>query len=330
MTEEHRSQLLVHLSTLPPTISKFKIPSRHAISRYITAFFGGFHSHFPFIHAPTFKPSTSPLELTLAMAAAGAQYCFERKSAERLFRVSKAIVLERLRQDSEWVRNKASYFSAQTLAMVSSNSHHNLTSKPDSRPAEPWSPLDLAKTLLILVGFATWERTHLLQDAFSLRNLLIQILRDVGLREERKPSHESNSPSVRWDQWMQRESARRTKLVAFCYVNVHSIAYNTYPLLWSSEMHLKLPCCTPLWQATSAAQWAAQREGKENQMLFQEALGKLLQGTTTIDQVRPIPSPIGNYILLHALLQRIHVIRELSVPTISPTPISTTDLQIMA
>jgi hypothetical protein len=43
------------------------------------------------------------------------------------------------------------------------------------------------------------------------------------------------------DQWVQRESTRRTKLVAFCYINVHSIAYNIHPVLWSSELHLRLP-----------------------------------------------------------------------------------------
>jgi hypothetical protein len=114
-------------------------------------------------------------------------------------------------------------------------------------------------------------------------------------------------------------------------MNVHSIAYNTHPLLWSSELHLRLPCCTADWQATSATQWSTlRREGKEDQMLFQEALSALLQGTqgtAGAASVQPIPSPIGNYILLHALLQRIHVVRELSFPATSPTNISSTELQ---
>lgn len=45
------------------------------------------------------------------------------------------------------------------------------------------------------------------------------------------------------------------------------------------------------------------------------------------EQVRPIPSPLGNYILLHALLQRIHVVRELSFPATSPATISAGELQ---
>ncbi|KAF1940602.1 hypothetical protein EJ02DRAFT_406247 [Clathrospora elynae] len=323
VTDDHRNFLMSLLESLPSPISDFEIPSRHTLTRYITAFFGGFHSHFPFIHVPTYKPTCSPLELTLTMCATGAQYCFERRSAERLFRVAKAIVFERLRQEEK-------HFGPQTLAFIASTNTLSSQTVPTTRRLGPWSPLDLAKTLLILVGFATWERKDLLQEAFALRGLLVQTLRDIGLKEEEPNKNGSTSRSAVWDQWVQRESARRTKLVAFCYINVHSIAYNMHPLLWSSELHLRLPCCTPEWQATSAAQWAAlQREGKEDHMLFQQALSILLQGSTGAELVRPIPSPIGNYVLLHALLQRIHIVRELSFPATSPATISVSELQVI-
>jgi hypothetical protein len=190
----------------------------------------------------------------------------------------------------------------------------------------------MAKTLLILVGFATWERKDMLQQAFALRGLLVQCLRDNGLKEQETTAVTGSMPrSAMWDQWLQQESSRRTKLVAFCYINVHSVAYNIHPLLWSSELHLRLPCCTSDWQATSATQWMAlQREGKEDQMPFQQALSVLLQGTTRVESVHPIPSPIGNYILLHALLQRIHVVRELSFPATSPAKISATELHTIS
>jgi hypothetical protein len=299
------------------------MPSRHALTRYITSFFGGFHSHFPFIHEPTYKPSCSPVELTLAMCAAGAQYCFERQSAERLFLVAKAIVFERLHLEE-------SHFGPQTLAFVASANILSPAAPRTMIRAGPWAPLDMVKTLLILVGFATWERKDLLQQAFALRSLLVQCLRDCNLKEESVVTNVSAPRSAMWDQWAQRESSRRTKLVSFCYINVHSIAYNIHPLLWSSELRLRLPCCTADWQASSAAQWAAlQREGKQDQMQFQEALSILLQGTAGGHSVHPIPSPIGNYILLHALLQRIHVVRELSLPASSPATISATELHII-
>ncbi|CBX93737.1 similar to C2H2 transcription factor (AmdA) [Plenodomus lingam JN3] len=321
VTDDYRNFLVSLLEGFPSPISNFEIPSRHALTRYITAFFSGFHSHFPFIHEPTYKPSCSPLELTLAMCAAGAQYCFERRSSERLFRVSKAIVFERLRQEE-------SYFGPQTLAFIASTDILSPEAHRTGRRSGPWAPLDMAKTLLILVGFATWERKDLLQQAFALRGLLVQCLRDNGLYEETAPQTATTSRSVKWDQWVQRESSRRTKLVSFCYINVHSIAYNIHPLLWSSELHLRLPCGTAEWRASSAAQWTAlQREGKQDQMLFQEALSILLLGTSNTTSVQPIPSPIGNYILLHALLQRIHVVRELAFPATVAATISATELQ---
>lgn len=320
VTNDHRNILVSLLQSFPPPISDFEIPSRHALTRYITAFFSGFHSHFPFIHEPTYKPSCSPLELTLAMCAAGAQYCFERKASERLFRVTKAIVFERLRQEEL-------HFGPQTLAFIASTDIFSPEAPRTTKRSGPWAPLDMAKTLLILVGFATWERTDLLQQAFALRGLLVQCLRDNGLREAETPLTVSTSRSVMWDECMQRESQRRTKLVAFCYINVHSIAYNIHPLLWSSELHLRLPCCTPEWKATSASQWfTSQREGKSDQMPFQKALSILLQGSTSTDTVHPIPCPLGNYILLHALLQRIHVVRELAFPATASTTISATEL----
>ncbi|USP81482.1 hypothetical protein yc1106_08756 [Curvularia clavata] len=321
VTDDHRSFLVSLLGAFSSPISDFEIPSRHTLTRYITNFFTGFHSHFPFIHAPTYSPSSSPLELTLAMCAAGAQYCFEHKSGDRLFHVSKLIVFERLRQEE-------SHFSPQTMALVNANNALLPDVAPPARRSGPWSPLDMVKTLLILVGYATWERTGLLQQAFALRGLLVQTLRDSGLQERETCLSSSTSRSALWDDWIQRESARRTKLVAFAYINVHSVAYNINPLVWSSELHLRLPCCTQEWQASSAAQWMSlQREGKEEQMPFQQALSILLHSSTSEEQVHPIPSPIGNYLLLHALLQRIHVVRELSFPATSPATISAGELQ---
>jgi len=131
------------------------------------------------------------------------------------------------------------------------------------------------------VGYATWERKDLLQQAFALRGLLVQTLRDIGLEEDKSDLNGSTSRAAMWDNWVQRESSRRTKLVSFAYINVHSITYNIHPLLWSSELHLRLPCLSQEWQASSAAQWITlQRDSREEQMPFQQALSILLQGTT--------------------------------------------------
>lgn len=120
---------------------------------------------------------------------------------------------------------------------------------------------------------------------------------------------------MHWHEWAEDESVRRTRLVSFCFVHVHSIAYNIYPVLRSSEVHLRLPCSTQEWKATTASEWeAAQKEVGSQQLFFQDALALLLQKSRTPVMLDPIPSPLGNYILLHGLLQRIHLVSELSIP----------------
>ncbi|KAF2222285.1 hypothetical protein BDZ85DRAFT_263380 [Elsinoe ampelina] len=308
VSEDQRSLMIASLQSFQGSTSDFVLPSRHALTRYLTAWFSGFHSHLPFIHEPTYRPSRSPIELTLAMCSVGAQYCFERRNAERLFHASKAVMYERLARESHSL-------GPYTKPLASSRRRNS--SSPVFAPERcgPWTLLDLAKTIFALVGFATWERADLLQEAFALRGLLVASLRDLGLEEERQPITSSSSKSAMWDQWVRRESARRTKLMIFCYLNVHSVAYNSHPLLWSSEVHLQLPCLTQDWQARTASQWAGlQRDGKSEQMYLQQALSLLLAGDDNVHKVDPIPSPLGNYILLHALLQRIHLVRELSLP----------------
>lgn len=159
------------------------------------------------------------------MCAAGAQYCFERRNADRLFRVAKAIVFERLRQEE-------SHFGPQTMAFIASTNMLSPVVPLTTRRAGPWQPLDMAKTLLILVGFATWERKDLLQQAFALRGLLVQCLRDNGLKEDDTPSNiPAGARSALWDEWIHHESSRRTKLVAFCYINVRSYSLTRGPII---------------------------------------------------------------------------------------------------
>ncbi|KAF4556451.1 Hypothetical protein D9617_1g083290 [Elsinoe fawcettii] len=308
VTEDQRSLMLASLQSFQGFVSDFVLPSRHALTRYLTAWFSGFHSHLPFIHEPTYRPSRSPIELTLAICSVGAQYCFERRNAEKLFLASKSVMYERLSREQHSL-------GPYTKPLAFSRRRSSTTTFVSTERCGPWTLLDLAKTIFALVGFATWERADLLQEAFALRGLLVASLKDLGLQEGQQPITASSSKSATWDQWARRESERRTKLMVFCYLNVHSIAYNSHPLLWSSEVHLQLPCLTQEWQARTAAQWAAlQRDGKPNQMYLQQALSLLLASDDTAHKVDPIPSPLGNYVLLHALLQRIHLVRELSLP----------------
>lgn len=317
-----RARFNASLEKYQNIIPDFVLPSRHTLTRYITAFFGGFHSHLQFLHAPTFRLDCRPVELILAICATGAQYCFEHRNAKILFRAAKAIVLESVSKGAHTVRQSAEpvssleNLSTQQLQQPSTPPSYAILSPNSEYPnSRSYDPMDTIRCLLILMGYATWEDSEFLREALSLQSFLVHSLREVGLREPQGTS--STSANMSWIDWSEQESVRRTKLVSFTFIHVHSIAYNVYPALRSNEIYLRLPCSTKEWNSQSAAQWqTARRNVKAEQLHFQDALSRLLTKSETSSHINPIPAPLGNYILLHGLLQRIHLIRELSLSTL--------------
>ncbi|KAK2609945.1 hypothetical protein N8I77_003413 [Diaporthe amygdali] len=315
ISEEQRFRLNAIIETfrdiLDPT---FRFPSRHALTRYMTSFFEGFHSHMPFIHMPTWRVSEHSVEVVLGIAAIGAQYCFEHRMSERLFHTGKAILMQRLARESDKFGPKTGSF----LHL------HSLSPQQCESRAVPdrdwgwWEPIETVRALIALMGYATWEPSvRLVQEAFALQALLAQVLREIGLHEEDLPQLPADQTTTQaaWHAWVRQESVRRAKLIAFSFMHTHSIAYNVYPVLRSNEVGLRLPCSTGEWKAQTAQQWqAARRETGKQQLLFQDALSLLLRNTDGTAPLDPIPTPLGNYLLLHGLLQRIYIVRDLSLP----------------
>lgn len=62
-------------------LGKFRLPSRSALNRYLTAYFNLFHHHFPFLHPASFNPATIAPPLLLAVLSIGALYTFEKEQA---------------------------------------------------------------------------------------------------------------------------------------------------------------------------------------------------------------------------------------------------------
>ncbi|EAW12714.1 C2H2-type zinc finger protein [Aspergillus clavatus NRRL 1] len=318
VSEEQRLRLATSLEEFRQLIPDFVLPSRHTLMRYLTSFFEGFHLHLPFIHLPTLRINERAPELILAFMAVGAQYRLEHRNAEKLFHASKAILLHRLSKEPQ-PQSGGSYSNMQMPLYHNPEPFQQHTPEPVPLPLgnvpgwSAWRQIENIRTLLILMGFASWEGAELVQEAFGLQHLLVRSLREFGLTENITvtPRH---SP-MHWHEWAEEESVRRTRLVSFCFVHVHSIAYNIYPVLRSSEVHLRLPCSTQEWKATTASEWeVAQKEIISQQLFFQDALALLLQNSRTPVMLNPIPTPLGNYILLHGLLQRIHLVSELSIP----------------
>ncbi|KAE8147879.1 C2H2 type zinc finger domain protein [Aspergillus avenaceus] len=319
VSEDQRLRLAASLEQFRHLIPDFVLPSRHTLTRYLTSFFDGFHPHLPYLHLPTLRINERAPELVLAIMTIGAQYRFEHRNAERLFYASKAIVLHRLAEESP--TPLVSYSGIIQIPLDSTRETFPHPGQSSSLPPaehelgmNAWRQIETIRTLLTLMGYATWEKPELVQESFGIQSLLVRCLREFGLAENITvaPRH---SPLL-WHEWAEEESIRRTRFISFCFVHLHSVAYNIYPVLRSSEVHLRLPCSTTEWKANNAQEWdIAQKEIGSQQLFFQDALTLLLQPSRSTVLLDPIPAPLGNYILLHGLLQRIHLVSELSLPT---------------
>jgi hypothetical protein len=228
--------------------------------------------------------------------------------------------MERLRRDAE-------VFGLSTLPV-----HHLVTGhgRPSSETEKELS-VEIIRALITLMGFATWEpKEAMLQESFALQGILIQVLRNAGLEDvdelviatpSDQPS-DGNSLWHEWRTWVKQESSRRSKLIGFSVLHTHSIAYNIYPTLRSNEIGLRLPCSTKEWKAPTPVLWRdAAKEVQEPQLFFREALSLLLKNKNESAPLLPIPTPLGNYVLLHGLLQRIHIVRDLSLPVTSSSAV---------
>ncbi|KAG8426241.1 hypothetical protein J3459_008305 [Metarhizium acridum] len=295
----------------------FVFPSRHALTRYISSFFDGFHPHMPFIHCPTWRMSDHSMELILGLAAIGAQYCFEHRNAEKLFYAGKAILMVRLVHNlNKFGPNTRPFLNLQGV------SSGERTAQARGSDWDAWEPMETVRALIALMAYSTWEmKVSLLHEAFALQGLLVEILRYIGLGEDEgqadngAPTDDEEGLKAAWHAWIRQEVTRRSKLVAFSFLHTHSIAYNVYPVLRTNEINLRLPCSTREWKATTALQWQlARHETPKQQQFFQDALSHLLRNRDGAAPLDPIPTPLGNYVLLHGLLQRIHIVRDLSLP----------------
>lgn len=156
-----------------------------------------------------------------------------------------------------------------------------------------------------------WGAKAILQDALSLQSHLAVLIREEGLTSEPNQSGD-------WETWVRNEASIRTKLIAYCYFNLCSIAYNSPPMLSTSEMNLPLPSPSRLWRAENAWQWREARQSMPPHLEISlwDAKTRLLH--------RACPGPLntlstlGNYVMIHALIQHIYHLKETSYPQNPP------------
>jgi hypothetical protein len=336
------SKLEEFSSVLP---AGFVPPSRHALSRFFAGYINGLNEHLPFVHVPTLSIAKCSPELTLATAAAGSHYRFENGRGIDLFHAAKAILLERLRRrDSRqvprpswnYISPPSNFHNSRGSSMISntaSSPFHTQHLPNASINASIYTPddsdahMEVIRTFLLLTVFASWERhPELLREILSLQSTLARLVREHGLAES-----PPTSEPISWEEWVRREGNRRTKLIVYCFFNLHSIMYNIPPMILNGELKLNMPCSHDLWKASNSAQWRRVLRSRQGlDVPFQDAFARLFLKSSISLPSAPI-SPLGNYILIHAVIQQIFFARQLclSAPNMQGTSLRQEDLNVL-
>ncbi|KAF2186218.1 hypothetical protein K469DRAFT_573738 [Zopfia rhizophila CBS 207.26] len=308
---------LAEFSTIVP--GDFKLPSRLALCRYIAAYINGFHEHMPFLHIPTMSVDTCSIELILAIAAVGAQYTFEGEKGVELFNASRAIATYRIR------RRDARIVEVYRRAESERSSSHEVdvasTTRSPPRTCSTVGPLGLpsetevsmagedlmqtAQALLLLMALCTWAKhKEILREALAIQSILATLIRDDGLQNE--PLREE----LPWEEWVRRETTKRTKFIVYGFSNLHCIVYNIPPFILTSEVKLTLPCNAAEFKASTAAAWKEVRKKSAPEIHFHDALQRLFSRNGR--DVTEWNSSSGNYALIHALIQHIFFVRQVA------------------
>lgn len=330
VSPEDRRYIAHEIAKFDTVLQQFQLPTRMSLARYIRAYVDGFHEHMPFLHVQSMAVEDSSVELLLAMSAVGAQYCFEAEKGVELFHAARAIATERIRRRDARVASQQrdvqepDYSTQSVLSAVSSpaaqdrrgsNLGHTVNG-PLGLPSDPGSggamasvpPKDdlmqSAQALLILMAMATWAKhKEILREALAIQSVLASIVRDDGLRMAIR----QEAPAT-WEEWIRYESVMRTKYIVFCFFNLHSIVYDIPPLLLNSEICMPLPCSTAEFKAESEARWRDARARAEAPAQFQDALRRLFSRDS--ETTPGCHSSLGNYVLIHAIIQHIFLVRQ--------------------
>ena len=343
LTTADRKCILERIAEFSTVPASFQLPTRLSLARYIRGYIDGFHEHLPFLHIPSMKVETSSVELLLAMAAVGSQYCFEADKGVELFNAARAIATERIRRRDVRIASYSSRLGRHPESSCSdrrsSRSSMDSTAsagRPFSRQSGPClqnAPLELqrrlstpitspastaasdeaeslmqtAQALLILMAMATWgKHKEILREAMAIQSILGSLVREDGLRDIPRTVNTEGD----WESWNRSESILRTKYIVYCFFNLHSIVYDIPPLILNSEIDMRLPSSASEFKASTATEWRDMRErGGTQPTQFQRALRGLFSGTSAQD-CNNTHSSLGNYILIHAIIQQIFLVRQ--------------------
>ncbi|KAL2793811.1 hypothetical protein BJX66DRAFT_325834 [Aspergillus keveii] len=292
VTDACRAHFETELSKLNGLIpGDFMLPSRHTLGRLIAGYFNTFHEHYPFLHIPTLRLHSLSLELFMGICAVGARYAREPEMSTEIFRVTKAVVMERMRE-----RRQVRSAKSTPISRGPNSLYTNTRTAAGTLGEFSVVDLHLTQAMLLLIAVATWfNREPETYEALSIRSMLDSLMREAG---------------ENWHEWVQAETVRRTTLVVFCFFNLHTIVFDLPPMMLASELNVQLPCSEQQWKASSQGAWQKALNANEEPPNFQAAFEGLFTDPKSPDyRILAQFSALGGCILIHGIIQRIWLVR---------------------
>ncbi|KAJ5900766.1 uncharacterized protein N7473_004836 [Penicillium subrubescens] len=237
--------------TLGALPENFQIPATAALNRYLSTYFNLYHPHLPFLHQQSFKPTSAPTPLLLAVLSIGALYTFERDHAFMLHVGSKVLV-------NQFLQHKENF---------------------DSRKCPLW----LMQSSLLNMVFESWSGDPKgLEWTCSIKSLLANMV--AGNRYQlklRTDARQTSQPSR--EEWIEDESCRRTYFAVYIFFGMLTLTFNHTPAMSFDEFdNLELPSSESLWNLDAADDETWRRSiAAASSMTVREAHDFLFQGEQT-------------------------------------------------
>ena len=299
------------------TSTKFSLPPRHTLARYLEGYFRGFHHHLPFLHLPSFDPEKVELELVLALASVGALYHFEKARAYQMYGACRSLIDERMKSHrQQTIVQMTALAASDTVRPVAHSPYYARTPRhtqvvesaanaSDAVSETPYPTLQQVQAMIILMTMTAWCEEPLVRESLAMSSQVAVFVRCLGIHQD----DNIIGQEMEWLAWIAHEERRRTLLMAYVSFNLQTITFNIPPMILSQEVAICLPSCEAEWNAPSSAAWQRHRaQSRLRERSFTATLDQILMGQNISDD--GAVSGFSNYVLIHGIVQKIFLDRQ--------------------
>lgn len=275
------------------------LPSVQSLSRYIQAFFDGFHRRYSMLHTQTKPLSGLPADLIFALLAIGADSCLETKAALYLFESAVSVF-------------NIGFGPRQSDLNLTSASHDMPSTAAAAMPGLSGDNTWIDGTshalciMTLLTSFALQNRSPTAMRAmWSVQGIFSEKLRQSLLPCDTQEDLTSDHRTA-WPEWARRESQRRVRHAAFCALSLVSLTFDFPVAVALRQLNVTLPCSDMEWDAPGSEEWLQIHKGTCSKPLLLSGIVETL--LTSGGDLLPSSSILGDFSVLHAIAQRIRTL----------------------